>query len=107
MTEGWRVDVIGAGDVMQRTAGAGEHLQTAASAAGAALDSLQRTLTTTDCSRAAAAFAVARQGDPPAIVRTVSGAITAASEAMTAITDGDAEMSDRALAAARTAGIDD
>ncbi|KQO63418.1 DUF6507 family protein [Curtobacterium sp. Leaf261] len=107
MTEGWRVDVVGAGDVVRRTAGAGEHLQTAASAVGAALDSLQRTLVTTDCSSAAGAFAAARRGDPPAIVRTVSGAITAAAEAMTVIVDGDAEMADRASAAARTAGIDD
>lgn len=107
MTEGWRVDVVGAGDVVQETAGAGEHLQTAASAVGTALDSLQRTLATTDCSASAGAFAVARRGDPPAIVRTVSGAITAAAEAMTAIMDGDAEMADQALAAARTAGTDD
>ncbi|WP_156364590.1 DUF6507 family protein [Curtobacterium sp. Leaf261] len=92
MTQGWKVDVTGAQDVVTTTADAGGQVQSAASRLSTALGDMVQALGTTTADGAASSFAHDHQDDGHAAVAVVSRALTAASGAMSAFAEGDATM---------------
>lgn len=92
MTQGWKIDVVGAQDVVTSTAHSGEQLQSAASRFESALGDVVHSLTSTTAAAAAAGFARDHQDDGRAAVTVVSEALTAANGAMRAFAEGDETM---------------
>lgn len=100
MTQGWKVDVAGAQDVVSGTARAGEQVQSAASQFVTALGEVVQSLNCTTAAGAAAAFARDHQDEGSKAVSAVSKALTAAGGAMRAFAEGDDKMAAETSAAA-------